>query len=353
MTIVRVKGIKRYRDPKTGRWYCYHRKSGTRIEAEFGTPAFFAELDAIDRAHVRKEPKPGTLGMIITSYRGAPGFRDLAPATREGYGRMLNILKPLDDMPLVELTPGFVAQLRDNLADDRGRRTSGFVLAVLSNVCEHAREREWMRDNPVRGVRKLRRPKDEPKRNRPWTLEERRAVLTAAKPYERVPLALAMFLGLRLGDVARFPRNGIQNGVARLLTGKTGQDIVLPVHSDLAAILAAAPRHDATTLAAVSRGTPWSTSGIQTMIHRLTTKLEGEGVVGPGLTFHGLRHTCGTLLAEAGADLDTIRRWLGQATLQMAQHYSEQADRSKEARGVLKKLDVLGTKVSRRRDKGV
>ena len=115
--------------------------------------------------------------------------------------------------------------------------------------------------------------------------------------------------------MARFPRNAIQSGLARLQTGKTGQGIVVPVHADLAAILAAAPRHDATTLAATGKGTPWSTSGIQTMIHRLTTKLETEGVVGPGLTFHGLRHTCGTLLAEAGADLDTIRRWLGQATL--------------------------------------
>jgi integrase len=243
-----------------------------------------------------------------------------------------------------------VAQLRDQLADDRGRRTSGFVLAVLSNVCEHAREREWMRDNPTKGVRKLRRPSDAPKANRPWALDERQVVLAAAKPHERVPLALAMFLGLRLGDVARFPRNAIQSGLARLQTTKTGQSIVVPVHGDLAAILAAAPRHDATTLAASGRGTPWTKSGIQTMLHRLTTRLEAEGALGPGLTFHGLRHTCGTLLAEAGADLDTIRRWLGQATLQMAQHYSEQADRSKQARGVLKKLDVLGTKVSRRRD---
>ena len=56
MTVVRVKGIKRYRDSEHGRWYCYHRKSGTRIKAEFGTPAFFHELDTIDRAHVRKKP---------------------------------------------------------------------------------------------------------------------------------------------------------------------------------------------------------------------------------------------------------------------------------------------------------
>ena len=43
-TVVRVKGIKRYRHPETGRWYCYHRKSGTPISAEFGSAEFFADL---------------------------------------------------------------------------------------------------------------------------------------------------------------------------------------------------------------------------------------------------------------------------------------------------------------------
>jgi len=176
----------------------------------------------------------------------------------------------------------------------------------------------------------------------------RRAVLEAARPHERVPIALAMFLGLRVSDVARFPRNGVQNGLARLETGKTGQSIVVPVHPDLAALVAAAPRHNATTLAATSRGRPWTRRGLQTALRRILDRLDLRA-----LTFHGLRHTCGTLLAEAGADLDTIRRWLGQATLEMAKHYSEQANRSKGTRAIVRKLDVLGTRVSRRGDGGV
>jgi integrase len=34
----------------------------------------------------------------------------------------------------------------------------------------------------------------------------------------------------------------------------------------------------------------------------LRDQLENEGKVGTGLTFHGLRHTVGTKLADAGAD---------------------------------------------------
>ena len=35
--IYRVRGVKRFR--RKGRWYAYHRKTGTPIEAEYGTEA--------------------------------------------------------------------------------------------------------------------------------------------------------------------------------------------------------------------------------------------------------------------------------------------------------------------------
>jgi integrase len=57
-----------------------------------------------------------------------------------------------------------------------------------------------------------------------------------------------------------------------------------------------------------------------------------RGLVGDGLTFHGLRHTVGTLLIEADADIDTVRRWLGQKILAMAMHYSQTATRRRRCR---------------------
>ncbi len=72
--------------------------------------------------------------------------------------------------------------------------------------------------------------------------------------------------------------------------------------------------------------------------------LKKVGKTGHGLTFHGLRHTVGTLLIEAGYDIDAVRRWLGQKTLAIAIHYSESADTSERMRDVVKKLDPLGSK---------
>jgi integrase len=102
--------------------------------------------------------------------------------------------------------------------------------------------------------------------------------------------------------------------------------------------------HEAITIAATTRGTRWSVSGFNSTFIKAIAKLEREGKVGAGLTFHGLRHTVGTLLIEAGVNLGTVRRWLGQKTLAMAIHYSETADMSKQMNDALKKFDPLGSK---------
>jgi hypothetical protein len=47
-TVIRIKGLKRYRHAKTGIVYTYHRATGKRLKAEFGTAEFISELAALD-----------------------------------------------------------------------------------------------------------------------------------------------------------------------------------------------------------------------------------------------------------------------------------------------------------------
>lgn len=342
MTVVRVKGVKRYR--AKGRWYAYHRKAGVRLKAEFGTGAFFAELAALERKLKTQAALPGTLGQLLASYRSSPTYTDLASATRHGYSRMINLLKPLHDMPVVELTPQFIAGMRDRIAAKHGRRQANYVMAVVSVACEHGKEHGIIADNPVKGVKRLRRDRSLAAANRPWTQEERRVVLTEAPVQLRVPVALAMFTGLRKSDVLALTKTAIRNGRIGRRTGKTGQEVSIPIHPDLTKLLAEAPLQDAVTIAATTNGTPWSVSGFNSTFIKAIAKLEKAGRVEPGLTFHGLRHTCGTLLVEAGFDIDSVRRWLGQKTLAMAIHYTETADTSVRMQGMMKKFDPLGSK---------
>lgn len=339
---MRIKGVKIY-DVK-GRTYAYHRKTGTRIKAEFGTAEFIEELATAERKLKKVQALPGTLGKLFASYRASPVYADLALATRQGYSRMMNLLQPLDEMPLVELTPQFIAGLRDRMAEKHGRRQANYVMAVISVACEHGKEHGIIRDNPVKGVKRVRRSRDAPIANRPWTMEECRVALAELPTQLKVPVALAMFTGLRKGDVLALTKGAIRDGRIWRRTNKTGQEVSIPIHPDLANQLADSPQHDAITLAATTNGTPWTSSGFNSSFIKAMATLQRKGKVGDGLTFHGLRHTVGTLLVEAGYDLDTVRRWLGQKTLAMAIHYSETADTSHRMREVVAKLDPLGSK---------
>lgn len=342
MTIMRVKGLKRYQSK--GRWYAYHRASGRRLKSEFGTAAFVAELTALEKAIVARQAVPGTVGHLLAIYKRSPHFADLAAATQHGYQRMMDLLKPIDAMPIAELTPPFIAGLRDRIAAKHGRRQANYVLAVISVACENGKEHALISDNPVKGVKRLRRSRQLEAANRPWTAIERKIVLEKSPPQLRIPIALAMFTGLRKGDVLTLPRSAIRNGRLWRKTGKTKQEISIPLHPGLAAILSAGPSHDAVTVAATTYGTPWSISGFNSTFIKFIGRLEKAGDVSDGLTFHGLRHTCGTLLVEAGFDIDSVRRWLGQKTLAMAIHYTETADTSDRLAAMMGSFDPLGTK---------
>jgi integrase len=338
MTIVRVKGLKRFRD-RHGVWRTYHRKTGRPIKAEFGTGAFFAELSRLDALAAEIAPKPGTLGGLFAEWRSRPDAQDHAPRTRSDYAKVLDYMKPLEAMPLSDLDKAFVVRLRDKAHTRRKRRFANYVVAVLSSVCSWGVDRGLLNDNPCRGVKPIKRPKDLPRANRPWTDEEREVVLREAPAQLLVAIGLGMFAGLREGDVISITKTAFDGAVIGKRTNKSGQSIWWPCPAPLREILGAAPKNDAVTLAANSRGRPWTESGFRASFFKFIRRLEREGRVGQGLTFHGLRHSVATILRELGYDNATIADALGQSSPGMAMHYSKEADLQKKMTGVVKRLD--------------
>ncbi len=345
MTRVRVKGIQRFKHKQSGIWYTYHRKTGTRILAEFGTAQFFEELAGVERRVKRVEARPGSLGMVIEQYKRSSAWAMLAQATRTSYQRAFEVLKPLVDMPLAEIDRPFIVSLREEkIFPKRGRWMANYVVTVLSLLFEHAIDRGWMKSNPADGIKRIKRDKKIARANRPWSEDECRIVLEKAPPHLKVPIALAMCGGFRKGDVLTVTRAAIRDGTISVTTSKRKVPVVVPIHPVLADALATAPQSSALQLAVTSNGRPWTESGFNSSFGKFVKGLQGQGLVGPGLTMHGLRHTLGTRLREVTSDLDLIRRILGQQTLSMAQHYSETADTSRQARKALGKVDFTGNK---------
>jgi integrase len=334
---IKVRGVKLYRS--RGKLYAYHRRTGTRIRAAFGTAAFLAEVERLD-GQQPPAPHPGTLGALIVAYRRSPEFLELAPRTRADYQKVFDYLRPLDGDALITITSAYVIEVRDAAFQAHKRRFANYVLSVLRLLLKWGAVRDLVETNQAAAVPKLRRPRGMARGNRPWTDSEYEAVISTATGGIKVAIALARFTGIRQGDMVRLPRSAYDGTWIRWRQGKTGNPVDVPVHPELKAIIddrRMAPV-EAMTIVAGVKGRPYTGNGFRAMFFRLIRSLEQQRLVGPDLTFHGLRHTAGTILGDQGVDLSTIGALLGQKTLAMMQHYSEGGDRKRRAAAAVAKL---------------
>jgi integrase len=354
MTVVRVKGVKRFRHKRTGIWYTYHRASGACLEPPhaFGTPAFFAALASADAKHKAKGPVSGTFGAMMRSYRESPDFQTLKDRTKSDYHKVFDWLQGIDEMPVAQMDTQFIAKLRDKAFKQRKRRFANYVLSVVSVIFSHGIEHHLAKANPVRDVKKVRRPTDAPIANRAWTEDEKHIVLDAAPAHLIAPIAIARWTGLREGDIIRLGKTAYQDGSLNLTTSKRGVPHWFPCPRMLREILEAIPEHEAMRLCVNSRGLPWTPDGFRASFFKLIRKLEAEGRVAGGLTFHGLRTSFAEEAAGQGFNSRQIADALAQRDTKSAEHYTRNVDRRRSAKAISASLDGgnsgqgLSTKVS-------
>ena len=313
------------------------------IKSELGAAAFMhdeAERESI--FYSAHEASVGTMRNLIAAYKKSPDYVSLKHATRVSYERAFVVLEPFFDRQLNDLKRANIIQMRDRVLLPRYRTwMANYAVSVLSIVFRFGFDHGFMENNPLQDrVRKLRMQRASYP-NRLWTALERRFVLDHAPPHIRLPIALAMCTGLRKADVFSIKMSAIRVGQIFIRTSKRGVLVRLPIHPILANALAGRPTVDSMQIALRLDGKPWTPDGFDTVWHRLKTQLEAEGKVEKGLTMHGLRHTLGVLLKEAGAHDGEIADVLGQSTTAMARYYSQGAGLSDKLQHIVKRLDLV------------
>ncbi|MDJ0994461.1 MAG: tyrosine-type recombinase/integrase [Dinoroseobacter sp.] len=354
MTRVRVKGFKIFKD-RHGKPRCYHRATGHKVDLEkapIGSAEFFAECSKITakaEAKKTKTPKSGTLGGLIAKYKQEDHFKELSAASKREYQMCADILKPIHDTPVSSIDTPLLAAIHDRLAQkyswDKANRVRNFLIQVFKYCIPHG----LIKENYAETVIKKPRPKDAPTVNRAWSYKEVQTVLAAASPHLRAALAMIYCTGLDPSDALGLLRDQLDGDVVWKARDKTKEGAAIPVSAVLAEELARAPDHDAVTILASSKGTPWTYDGFSSGWHRLKRKLEGSGVIGTGLTPKGLRHTMATWLREAGLDERDISDLLAQKSKVMGLHYSRDASLARKN----KKSIAVWEKENERRSRAV
>lgn len=311
-----------------------------RLPGEPGTTVFMDKLRELESG--LQEPKsalPGTLGALVRDYRRSPEFSSLAERTRSDYQRVFDYLKPLDAMPILSIDGGFLYGVRDKASVAKKRRFANYVIQLLRLLFNWGTRRGLCERNPAVAVEFVRRPRSAPVVNRPWKPAELETVLRSAPAEMRVAIAIGAYLGLREADMLKVTWACYDGSAFEVRQSKTGHSLWVPAHYKLREILDGASRASPIIVIG-ARGRPYTQAGFQRRFFGLVRKLADAGDVEPGLSFHGLRHTVGTRLAEAGCDSRTIAAILGHQTTAMADHYSSRADRRHLAEAAIEKLEA-------------
>ncbi len=272
--------------------------------------------------------------------------RNLARNTQKSYRDTFTLLlpfaasrtrKPVDRLTVRDLTTRRVLQFLAHLEDDRGcsaqtrnQRLTGiraFARFVASRDPAHL---EWSAN-----IRAIALKKATPKPIGWLSKDEMTALLEVPDrrtPRGRIEHALLLFLyntGARVSEATELVAGDVQigrgDGGHALVTvhGKGGKRRQCPLwprtESALEELIQGRKAGDAVFLSRQRR--PYTRFGVYRLVERCAGGV--QALAGRKVTPHVVRHTSASHLLQAGVDLNTIRAWLGHASLDTTNIYAE------------------------------
>ncbi|HEU0011614.1 MAG TPA: tyrosine-type recombinase/integrase [Verrucomicrobiae bacterium] len=266
-----------------------------------------------------------------------------AESTRTRYegivAKFLAWLGPRAGASLTSLTKGDVLAFRDELADQVSGSTVNVYLKVLRVALGRAVREQIIERNPAALVENIKR--GEKQSRRAFRIDELKKLLEEADSDWSTAIIIAIYTGLRLGDVAdlQWQNVDLPRAEMALVTGKTNRPMVLPLARPLLRYLEGLPSADdpKTLLCPTFEGK--STGWLSNQFHELMARagLVKSRVVhqarphGKGrgsrrtlseISFHALRHTATSLLKNAGVSDVIARDIIGHESEAISRNYT-------------------------------
>ncbi len=340
------------RKVRCGREFFYFRvvRSGKEERIPLPHPFEAGYRAAYDGAHVKLfgippglEISPTSVIAMARDHRQSARYLRLPPTSKN--------LRDLASALIVErwgvfeasaIRPIHVQALYDSLTERPA--TANRRLDDISAIFGWSRTRGFCDENPCIGIERV----ENEGSYEPWPNEALTKLITEGRP-EIVKVALVgIYTSQRRGDVLlKLTDASIDEATWYLRQGKTKTEVPVPLHPVVLSILDLEraerrrlgildPRRPLLTN---SRGKVWTSSGFgaswRTELIRLGLRPDTnrEYVVGDFQpTFHGLRHTSATLIANAVAQnpatfggIERVKSMLGHLSAKMARHYARRA----------------------------
>lgn len=232
---------------------------------------------------------------------------------------------------LTHLTPRDILTYRDSIvAAKKTARTANLSVKVVSAALNTATKQSYIPSNPATAVESL--PVKSEERGT-FTAAQMSKLLRAAEGDWRGAILLAYYTGARLGDVANMRWEVIdwRNKLIRFTPSKTKKPVTIPLHPQLERhLLKFAGIGKAAmfpSLAGKGTGGRFGLSGRFAAIMK-KAKIEGKQTQASGgrtlssLSFHSLRHSFNSAMANAGVSQEIRQKLTGHASAEMNTRYT-------------------------------
>jgi integrase len=314
----------------------YYRRAGFETKPLRGIP-YSPEFMADYHAAVADQPlpvglgraRPGTMLALALSYFTSPGFRTLRLSTQRAYRWTIDRLcRDHGDKRAADLRREHVVKLMAVRADQPSAANA--LRMALRVMMKHAVGIGLRADDPTREVRAIR---IKTAGFHSWTdaeiaqFEQRHSVGSRA----RLALALLLYTGQRRGDVLRMGAQHVRSGLLYVRQEKTGIELAIPVHPELAVIIASTPSSHLTFLT-TRAGRPFEASSFSRWFRN---ECDQAGL--PQCSAHGLRKAAARRLAEAGCTAHEIGAITGHVSLGELVRYTRAVDQRRLAEAAMAK----------------
>lgn len=335
MTSIRLPYVQEYRD-RHGKVRRYFRRPGFKrvtLPGTPGSPQFMAAYEsalADERLPIGRKHNDGTIGDLVAAFYRSAFFENLKPQSQRVYRLVLDKFSLEDGHRLVRDMPRRVAMSIIEEIGERKPAMANLTASVMRRLFAYAVKKELRSDNPFAGIEAYKLGT-----HHTWSEAEIAAYEAAwlIGTRERLALDLLLYTGQRVGDVAAMRRSDLRDGAIHIRQQKTGAEMVIPLHPNLAASIKARPANGLTLIGS-RHGRPMTAKALSAFVTRAANAAGLPKKCVP----HGLRKGAMRRLAEYGSTSKEIAAMSGHRSLKEIERYTAAADQARLARSAVARL---------------
>lgn len=299
-------------------YYFHNRPPSEEFEVELRNWLAGAKRPEIGAERTR----PGSIAYLVARYYRSSEFVSLAKSTRTTYRGILERLRlEHGEKTITGLERKHV---RAMIAHRQGTPAAANNLLRMWRILMKFAVEEGLRvDDPTKGVKPI---PNKTSGFHSWseveiaTFEAAHAVGTRA----RLAFALLLYTGQRRSDVVRMGRQHVRGECIAVRQQKSGVQLEIPIHPELARIIAASASDNLTFLVTkahrANQSKPFAAAGFGNWFREMCNE---AGL--PHCSAHGLRKAVARRLAEAGCSEHVIAAITGHKSLQEVRRYTASA----------------------------